>query len=107
MPSERRTALATASVFLLTSKHTVSAGEGLALALKRTKRGTLVGETTGGAGHFGRTVSLPGNFRAFIPVGRPFDPDTGKGWEATGVEPHIVVTADQAMSEALSRAGTR
>lgn len=106
VPSERRTALATARVFLLTSKRTASAGEGVALALKRTKRATLVGETTGGAGHFGRTVSLPGKFRAFIPVGRPFDPDTGKGWEATGVEPHIVVPAHQAMSEALRRAGT-
>lgn len=106
VPSERRTPLKTAEIFVLTSKETVSAGEGFALALKRTGRATLIGETTGGAGHFGRTVSLPGGYRAFIPVGRPFDPDTGKGWEHTGVDPHVPVPAHRALEEALRRVGT-
>ena len=104
VPSEHVTSLRTAQIFLLTSKETVSAGEGFALALKRTRRATLIGETTGGAGHFGRTVSLPGGYRAFIPVGRPFDPDTGKGWEQTGVEPDIAVPSDRALEEARRRA---
>jgi hypothetical protein len=103
VPSERSTALRTAQIFVLTSKETSSAGEGFALALKRTRRATLIGETTAGAGHFGRTVPLPGGYRAFIPVGRPFDPDTGKGWEQTGVDADIAVRADRALDEALRR----
>lgn len=105
VPSERRSPLANARVYVLTSNRTASAGEGFALALRRTGRATLIGETTAGAGHFGRTVSLPGGYRAFIPVGRPFDPETGKGWEATGVEPHVVVPAESALEEALRRIG--
>ena len=62
---------------------------------------------TGGAGHFGRTQSLGGGYRAFVPVGRPFDPTTGKGWELVGVEPHVRVPADSALAEALRLAGKR
>lgn len=105
VPSERETALRSARIFLLTSGKTASAGEHLALALKRTGRATLIGETTAGAGHFGRTVALDGGYRAFIPVGRTFDPDTGQGWEQTGVEPHVQVPADRALDEALRRSG--
>jgi C-terminal processing protease CtpA/Prc len=38
---------------------------------------------------------------AFIPVGRTFDPDTGKDWEGTGIEPDVKVPADQALDTAL------
>jgi len=104
VPSQKRTALSNARILLLTSNKTASAGEHLSLALKRTKRATLIGETTAGAGHFGRTTALGGGYRAFIPVGRTFDPDTDKGWEQTGVEPHIKVPAERALDEALKRA---
>jgi hypothetical protein len=107
VPSERPMALKRAAIFVLTSKATASAGEGFALALKRTQRATLIGETTAGAGHFGRTVTLAGGYRAFIPVGRPFDPDTGEGWEQTGVGPHMAVPADRALEVALRSAMLR
>ncbi|PRY05324.1 peptidase S41-like protein [Pontibacter ummariensis] len=105
VPSNKDTALSKAQIFLLISNKTASAGEHLSLALKRTKRATLIGETTAGAGHFGRTTSLGGGYQAFIPVGRTFDPDTEKGWEQTGIEPHIKTAAEQAFDEALKRAG--
>lgn len=104
-PSGKNTSLSKARIFLLTSSKTASAGEHLSLALKRTGRATLIGEKTAGAGHFGRTTALGGGYRAFIPVGRTFDPDTGKGWEQTGIKPHIRVTAGEALDEALKRAG--
>ena len=104
VPSDKNTALSKARIFLLTSNKTASAGEHLSLAMKRTGRATLIGETTAGAGHFGRTTALGGGYRAFIPVGRTFDPDTDKGWEQTGIEPHIKVPADKALDEALKRA---
>jgi C-terminal processing protease CtpA/Prc len=41
---------------------------------------------------------------AFIPVGRTFDPDTGKDWEGVGVLPDVEVPADQALDTALKLA---
>lgn len=97
--------LSDAKIFLLTSGRTASAAEHLALSLKRTHRATLIGETTGGAGHYGGTIPMAGGYGAFIPVGRTFDPDTGTGWEGTGVAPDIAVPADRALVEALTRSG--
>lgn len=97
--------LAKAKVYLLTSRKSVSAAEHLALSLKRTGRATLIGETTRGAGHYGGMVPVGDGFAAFIPVGRTFDPDTGQGWEGVGVAPHVAVPADEALDEALRRAG--
>jgi hypothetical protein len=99
--------LADTNVYLLTSKKTASAGEHFSLALKRTDRATLIGEATAGAGHYGGTEPLDKDFTyaAFIPVGRTFDPDTGEGWEGVGVQPDVAVPADQALDEALKRAG--
>lgn len=98
-------ALAKAKVFLLTSRKTASAGEHLALALKRTHRATVIGETTRGAGNYGQHFELADGFAAFIPYGTTFDPDTGEGWEGVGVKPDIAVPADQALDEALKLAG--
>lgn len=99
--------LADAKVYLLTSNKTASAAEHLALALKRTHRAMLIGETTRGAGNYGRRVSLGNGFAAFVPVGRTFDPDTNRGWEGTGITPDLVVPADQALDKALELAGSK
>lgn len=96
-----------ARVYLLVSRDTVSAGEHLALALKRTGRATLIGQATRGAGNFGRPFRLPHDFSTFVPFGRTFDPDTGQGWEGTGVRPDIEVAADKALDEALKLAGVK
>ena len=50
-------------------------------------------------------MALGGGYRAFIPVGRTFDPDTDKGWEQTGIEPDIEVPSEKALDEALKSAG--
>ena len=105
IPASEATGLRTAKIFLLTSNRTASAAEHLALSLKRTGRATLIGETTRGAGHYGGMVPLGGGYAAFIPVGRTFDPDTNQGWEGTGVKPDVAVPAEQALDEALRRAG--
>ena len=105
IPAATPTGLRNAKIFLLTSNRTASAAEHLALSLKRTGRATLIGETTRGAGHYGGIEHLGGGYAAFIPVGRTFDPDTNEGWEGTGVKPHVEVPADQALDEALRRAG--
>jgi len=104
-PAADKSGLARSKVYLLTSNRTGSAGEHLALALKRTGRATLIGETTRGMGHYGGMVPLGHGYAAFIPVGRTFDPVTNEGWEGTGVKPDVEVPADQALDEALKRAG--
>ena len=97
--------LAKAKVFVLASGRTGSAGEHFVLSLKRTGRATVIGETTYGAGNFGRTEQIAGGFQAFIAVGRTFDPDTDKGWDYTGIAPHVAVPAKDALTEALLRSG--
>jgi hypothetical protein len=98
------TPLRNAQVFLLTSRRSGSAAEHFALALKRTHRATLIGETTAGAGHYGRMVDF-GGYAAFVPVGRTFDPDNNWDWEGVGVPPDVALPADQALDEALRRLG--
>jgi hypothetical protein len=105
IPASQVTGLRTAKIFLLTSNRTASAAEHLSLSLKRTGRATLIGETTRGAGHYGGMIPMGGGYAAFIPVGRTFDPETNQGWEGTGVKPDVEVPADQALDEALRRAG--
>lgn len=90
-------------MYYLTSSKTASAAEHLALALKRTGRATLVGETTAGAGHYGRPIAV-GRFSVFIPFGRTYDPDTGIGWEGTGVAPDVATPAERALEVALALA---
>ena len=104
-PNAVPTGLRGAKTFVLTSGYTGSAAEHLTLALKRTGRATIIGETTAGMGHFGRIVELPGGFSAFIPIGRPFDPHTGTGWEGIGVKPHVEVPARKALETALLQLG--
>ncbi|MEE9432664.1 MAG: S41 family peptidase [Sphingorhabdus sp.] len=97
--------MANTKIFILMSGYTASAAEHLSLAMKRTKRGVLVGETTRGGAHFGGTVDLEYGYHVFIPVGRAFNPDTGKDWEGTGVVPDIPVDAKRALIVALVNAG--
>jgi C-terminal processing protease CtpA/Prc len=92
-------------VYYLTNM-TASACEHLALSLKATDRAKLVGNTTRGAGHFGGMEPFAnGALKVFLPVGRTFDPATGKDWEGDGIEPDIKVPSDQALRAALSDIG--
>ncbi len=94
-----------ARVFVLTSPRTGSAAEHFVLALKRTGRATIVGAATGGANHFGGEAQLPGGFFAFIPVGRSYDPVTGRDWEGGGVAPDIAVAPETALVRVLTDLG--
>ncbi len=73
--------------------------------MKASGRGVLIGAPTGGANHFGRGEELGGGFTAFIPVGRTYDPATGKDWEGDGVQPDIAVPAAAALERALTELG--
>lgn len=94
-----------AKVYLLTSRRTGSAAEHFALAMKHTGRATLVGSNTAGANHFGGGVELTGRFGAFVPVGRTYDPVTGKDWEGDGVAPDVAVAPEAALEWVLKDLG--
>lgn len=97
--------LADARVFLLTHR-TGSACEHLSLAMKRTGRATLVGATTGGAGHYGgERVFADGRMQVWLPIGRTYDPQTNQGWEGTGVTPHRVTAPEDALNSVLREIG--
>lgn len=92
-----------AKIYVLTSTVSGSAAEHFALAMKHTGRGTLVGSHTAGANHFGGMQDLGGGFRMFLPVGRTYDPVTGKDWEGTGVLPDIDVAPEDALVTVLMK----
>ncbi len=77
-------------VYVLTSPGTFSAAEEFSNNLKVLKRGTIVGQTTGGGAH-------PNDFYSFaslgvqlsVPFGRAINPVTKTNWEGTGVTPDI------------------
>ena len=92
-------------IYVLTSGASASAAEHFALAMKHTHRGVLIGAPTAGANHFGRGEELGGGYAAFIPVGRTYDPGTGKDWEGVGVQPDIAVPPAEALVRALTELG--
>ena len=92
-------------VYILTASMTASAGEHFALAMQRTGRATLVGESTKGAAHFGGLMPIGSGLRAFIPAGRTYNPDTGESWEGVGVQADIKSLPDNALVTALNDFG--
>jgi hypothetical protein len=101
----KKKSLRKAKIYVLTSGFSASAAEHFASALKHTKRATLIGRTTYGANHFGGDQDLGNGFSVFLPVGRAYDPKTGKDWEGVGVEPDIDIAPEDALIKALTLSG--
>lgn len=94
-------------VLILTGPATASAAELFAFDLKYLGRAIIVGEKTMGAGHCAEIIPVvfPGFTLEFqLPVSRPVHPVTNEDLQGTGVEPDIVVAADQALAEAHQKA---
>ena len=99
------TSFADAPIYVLTSKDTFSGGEEFAYDVQALRRGTLVGDVTGGGANPVSMVELGGGMAAMIPFGRAENPVTGTNWEGRGVQPDIVVPAADALRTALTKAG--
>jgi hypothetical protein len=87
-------------VYVLTSKATFSAAEGLAYALKNLKRATIVGETTKGGAHPSRMRRINEHYEMMVPGSTVRDHVTGKDWEGVGVLPDLSVPAEEALTMA-------
>jgi hypothetical protein len=91
---------ATRPVFVLTSFATFSGGEELSYDIQAFKRGTIVGEVTGGGANPGGPVQLGHHFLVNMPGGQAINAVTGTNWEGVGVIPDVAVPAAQALAKA-------
>jgi carboxyl-terminal processing protease len=82
--------LYTKPVVVLTGGQTFSAAEDFAVVFDAMKRGTIIGEPTGGSTGQPLTFSLPGGVMARVCTKRDMYPD-GTEWNAKGIQPHILV----------------
>lgn len=92
--------LAGKDVYVLTSNRTFSAAEEFTYDIQTQKRGTIVGEVTGGGANPGGGVPLVDKFGVFIPFGSAYNPITKTNWEGVGVKPDIPVAAEDALKVA-------
>lgn len=92
-------------VYVLTSGYTFSAAEEFTYDLQNLKRGTIVGEITGGGAHPNARVAFASlNIGMSLPFGRAINPISGTNWEGVGVKPDIEVPRDKAFDTAYSEA---
>ncbi len=87
-------------VFILTSKRTFSGAEDFSYTMQSRGRATIIGEVTGGGAHPTRGFSLSNGYSIGIPFARTINPVTKTNWEGTGVQPDIVINADDALEKA-------
>jgi hypothetical protein len=99
--------LADKPVYVLTSARTLSGAEQFCYDLKMLKRGTLIGETTGGAAHSGVFHRIDDHFGMGIPETKPINPFSKSDWAETGVEPDVSVKTADALDTALKLARDR
>jgi len=104
LPYVPGTRLDAADVYILTSKETFSAAEEFCYNLQNLKRGKVIGEVTGGGAHPGDVHALNEELVVFIPHGRAINPISGDNWEGIGIQPDILVKADEAFKTALNLA---
>lgn len=96
-PQPKEKQLAEVDLYVLTSKRTISAGEGLAYDLKYLKHAKIIGETSAGAANPGRVTRLNNLFTAFIPNRHGVNVVSGTNWEGTGVPVDISCPAEDAL----------
>lgn len=87
-------------VYVLTSAGTFSAGEETAYHFQTQKRGTLVGETTGGGANPVNRFTVGSGLVVAIPTAQVSNPVTKTSWERVGITPDIAVPAAQALQTA-------
>ena len=84
-------------VYVLTSRSTFSAAEGLAGALRRFRHATIVGDTTRGGAHTGDFQPVGERFTLFVPSGATTGRDDVEG---QGLRPDVPVPAAGALEAA-------
>ena len=86
-------------LYILISANSASAAESFAYDLKHLKRALVIGEQSIGAAHSGSHRSI-GDFKLYVPNGRPINPNTKTNWEGVGVTPHIKISKKHTLTAA-------
>ncbi len=94
-------------VYVLTSSKTFSGGEEFAYDVQALRRGSIIGELTGGGANPAGPVELGHGVMAIIPFGRAENPVTKSNWEGRGVQPDVPAPASDALKVALQKAGQK
>ncbi|WP_447636773.1 S41 family peptidase [Flavobacterium microcysteis] len=87
-------------VYILTSKDTFSAAEGLAYFLQQHKRAEVIGEKTAGAANPVEHFIIQNEYLLFVPAGKVSSLVNHKNWEPIGVVPNQEVKAEDALKAA-------
>lgn len=94
----------TAPVYVLTSERTYSGGEAIAFHLQNLGRAQVIGEATAGGSHPARFYIFDPNFAVQIPWARQRSIASGGDYERDGVQPDVIVSADDAFDTAYRSA---
>lgn len=81
-------------VWLLISPRSFSAAEGFSYNLQQLKRVQIAGQPSGGGAHPGAMHRIGANFSLFVPNGRSVNPVSGGNWERVGVQPDVLLAAN-------------
>jgi C-terminal processing protease CtpA/Prc len=101
-PSTRAT-FTKVPLYVLVSGRTFSAGEAFAYGLQQLDRAVLIGERTKGGANPNRFFPVGQGLELSLSVGRTVNPVSGTNWEGVGVQPDVLVPADQALEKALEK----
>lgn len=96
-PQSKEKQFSNIDLYILTSRATVSAAEGLAYNLKYLRQAKVIGETSAGAANPGRVTRINNLFTAFIPNRHGMNVVTGTNWEGTGVPVDMACPAEDAL----------
>ena len=89
-------------VYVLISRKTFSAAEGLAYNLQALKRAVIVGEASGGGAHPFEYLPIHPHFVLWSVTAMSVHPITGGNWQGTGVIPDIKTAPEDALAAALA-----
>jgi hypothetical protein len=93
-----------ADLYILTSGRTFSGAEEFSYNMKNLKRGTIIGETTGGGAHPTDAKIVQNDFILRVPFARAVNPYSKTNWEGTGVAPDVQIPAAEAFDRAYKMA---
>ncbi|MEL7122671.1 MAG: nuclear transport factor 2 family protein, partial [Bacteroidota bacterium] len=91
-------------VYVLVNNKSASAAEELAFWLQNTKRATIIGENTSGAGYGARSHRLNDRFSIFISSSTERDPVTKKEFQFTGITPDVKAKSSEALEVGIQLA---
>ena len=87
-------------IYVLTSKRTFSAAEGLTYDLQQYANAKVIGEQTRGGANPGTFHQFDEHFAVFVPTGHMINEKTKSNWEGVGIAPDVAVAASDAKKAA-------